>query len=563
MRLLWLAACGLAAGLLFHFAFAARYPLDLFGDRPRQSIGTLTRYSNEGAYWYIGGMAALFGVYALGFSLGLQGSAHLSPAQRRWTLALLAAGGAAFSLILLPMYPVDASDVYDYIARGRMSAVYGLNPLQDVPDQIKTDPFYRFASWRKTPSAYGPAWEIAAHALSALTSSASPNGQVIAYKLLAVAGYGLTALFIALTLRQIAPRRLLLGLYLFMWNPLVLYMTAGTGHNDTLMTACIAFALYSLSRRRLATATLGLALGALIKFIPALLVPLVVLAALQTLGLRRWLRYLAISALLGGLLTAVCYAPYWHGWDTLRAERRSVMFTASAAAVARQWLMPYLDGVTELRTPPRQTPNTNALLANGTLALFAFFYLSQLALLRRDRDPAAPMRIALRVMLFYVLVVSLWFHAWYAIWLLALAALLEDTPTRRLTVTFSYLVTWQAFLYNYIKIQTRSDQWLPWLDLVPVAIYIGFAWSYSVWHWVLRWHMRRRASPLDVEIGQRIMQARQAEELSLSQVSDELGIGYDELIQIEQGQRPLRIDQGRALAQRFGVSIEELLGTKA
>ena len=558
-----IAICGLVISLLFHFAFSSRYSLDQYGERHRQSIGNLTDYSNEGAYWYIGGMAALFTVYALGYrfiarSSGTPGSSH----QRR-RLALVIAGGIAFNLILLPMYPVDASDIYDYIIRGRMSAVYGLNPLKNAPDSIREDDFYLFSSWRHTPSAYGPAWESLAYGTSTLVSDSSHNQQVIVYKLIAVAGYGLTALFIGLTLRQIAPRRLPIGMYLFMWNPLVVYMTAGTGHNDALMTACMAFALCCLSHRWYVAATLGATVGALLKFIPALLIPMIALVALRELGRRRWLRYLLLSALLCGGLAVLLYAPYWHGWDTLRTSRRAEMYTGSVATVARQWLMPYLDGETDLTTLARYTPNTSAFLANGTLLLLGLFYLSQLIVLWREHDPTTPLRSVSRIILFYLLVASLWFHAWYVVWLMALVALLEDTPVRRLALTFSYLVTWQAFLYNYLIIQTRRDIWLPWLDLVPVAIYMGYAWGYVGWYQLNSWMRRLHVNPLDHAIGAQLRAAREDAGLSLSDLSDELAIRYDYLVQYEQGTRSLRLDDGRKLAQRLNVSLVDWLGVKA
>jgi hypothetical protein len=558
-----LAICGLVIGLSFHIAFASRYSLEQYGERHRQSIGTLTNFSNEGAYWFMGGMAVLFVAYALGYRLIARSSGSLSPSHWRRYLALIIIGGIAFNLVLLPMYPVDASDVYDNIIRGRMSALYGLNPLADVPNVISDDEFYLYASWRFTPSAYGPAWELLARGTSALMSGSSRDQQILAYKLVVVAGYGLTALFIGLILRQIAPRRLLTGAYLFMWNPLVLYMTAGTGHNDALMAACVAFALYCLSRRWYVAATLGATLGTLVKFIPALLIPIIAIMALRDLDMRRRVRYVLLSALLCGGLSIILYAPYWHGWETLRLSRRSIMYTGSVAAVARQWLMPYLDGISDLTKTGRHTPKTSAFLANGTLLVFGLFYLSQLIPLWRKRDPMTPLRVTTRIFMFYLLVVSLWFHAWYVIWLIALVALLEDTPIRRLVLVFSYLVTWQAFLVNYFTIQPRGGNRLPWLDLVPVAIYMGYAWSFTGWYQIDSWLRRLHANPLDRAVGAQLQAARENMGLTLSDVSDELAIRYDYLAQYEQGTRPIRLDDGRMLAQRLDMSLEDWLGMKA
>src|SRR6185436_714011 len=151
-----------------------------------------------------------------------------------------------FSLALLPMYTVDAADVYDYIIRGRMSSVYGLNPLHDPPNKVQEDPFFEFTGWKTVPSAYGPAWEALANVVTRLAGD-DPYANVIAFKLVSLAGYALTALLIALTLGVLAPRRRLLGVYLFAWNPLVIYISAGNAHHDTLMTACMMLSLYCLA----------------------------------------------------------------------------------------------------------------------------------------------------------------------------------------------------------------------------------------------------------------------------------------------------------------------------
>ncbi|PJF33807.1 MAG: hypothetical protein CUN49_17680, partial [Candidatus Thermofonsia Clade 1 bacterium] len=104
--------------------------------------------------------------------------------------------------ILLPVYPLDATDVYDYIIRARMTAFYGMNPLRDVPRQLPDDPFYRFVGWKDVPSAYGGAWEL----LAALVVQLAGDDQlvnVLAFKGLAVLGSLIGALGIYAALRRV------------------------------------------------------------------------------------------------------------------------------------------------------------------------------------------------------------------------------------------------------------------------------------------------------------------------------------------------------------------------
>ena len=139
----------------FWQAFTVRYSLATYGSLPNQSIATLNHMSAEGALLYIAAFVALFGLYALAMRRGLLGGTRL-----QWLLVIGFA--VIMNIALLRMDPTDAADIYDYIIRGRMSAVYGLNPLHDTPNAVSLDPFYPLVGWKNVASAYGPAWEVIA-----------------------------------------------------------------------------------------------------------------------------------------------------------------------------------------------------------------------------------------------------------------------------------------------------------------------------------------------------------------------------------------------------------------
>ncbi|MCS6871180.1 MAG: hypothetical protein NZ571_06955, partial [Anaerolineae bacterium] len=359
--------CTLAAQLLFYCNFTLRYSLATHLTKPFQTFATLSQFAPEGAWLYVLTFALTFALYWLGYRFG---AARLRKTRCLWLIVCLSALGHA---ILLPMYPLDAADVYDYIIRARMTAVYGMNPLRDVPRQLPDDPFYRFVGWKSVPSAYGGAWEL----LAALTTRIAGDdvlANVVAFKVLASMGSLIGALGVYAALRAVAPRRAISGTYLFALNPLLLYMTAGRAHNDSLMVACVAWAMAFLVHRWYVLSLLSLILGALIKFIPLMLAPVIVLAAWQQLRVWERLRVFALSAALGIALCIAAYAPFWFGIETLRVERRASMYSGSMPTIIRQLIAPILDGKNaESWVIP--TPNTNALLANSTLALFAACYL--------------------------------------------------------------------------------------------------------------------------------------------------------------------------------------------
>jgi DNA-binding XRE family transcriptional regulator len=539
---------GLTMTGLFYFAFTQRYGLAENVGKPRQTMATLSNMSAESALLYVAAFIALFGLYALVLRRGLR------PATR--TQWILVAGFAlVFNVALLPMYSVDAADIYDYIIRGRMSAIYGLNPMHDVPSQVSSDPFYRFAAWHDVSSAYGPAWESLASLTSRLAGD-DPIANVIAFKLLALAGYALTALLIGLTLRRLAPRRTLTGVVLFAWNPLVVFMTGGRGHNDLVMTACILFSVYCLARRWYVAATLGALVGALVKFIPILLIPIIGLVALRELRSAMRIRYVVVSAVLGAILLVTIYGPYWTGLDTLRIESRGSLFTGSVATLVRQVLSPTYDGKLD---EAANTPNTNALIQRVVLILFGVFYLSELDTLRRQREPIQPIRTAALILVFYLLVSCIWFQAWYVVWVVGLVALLDNTPLRRLVLIFSYFVTWESLLYNYVTLRPGGWMPIPWRDLIPVAAIMGPAWAYVGWFWVSTWLRRASRTPAGVAIGQRLRQAREDSRLTPSDLADELDLRTDDLIGYERGEKSMPLDTARALCQRLGLALTELI----
>jgi putative transcriptional regulator len=61
-------------------------------------------------------------------------------------------------------------------------------------------------------------------------------------------------------------------------------------------------------------------------------------------------------------------------------------------------------------------------------------------------------------------------------------------------------------------------------------------------------------------IHERIRELRKAERLSQAELGERVGIGRVGITKLEQGQRPISVEEAYALAQALSVSILELLG---
>ena len=471
-----LAGIGALMAALFYLVFGGRYSLFVQGPLAQQSLATINQNSLDSALWYIATFAVLFGLYALGY--------HWLKRQVGARLWLVIGGGALLlNIVLLPMLPFDAADIYDYIIRGRMTTFYGLNPMHDTPSQVPDDIAYPYAAWHDIGSSYGPLWETVASGLARLAGDNLVTN-VLVFKTVAALAELLTALLIGLTLRRIAPERALLGVYLFAWNPIVPFFAAGNGHNDFLMIALMLLSVYYLMQRWYSGAALAAVCGALVKFIPVLLLPFIVIVAWRELRGAARLRSLAAMFILSGLTVVVFYGRYGIGLDTLALDRRGHMFTGTVGTLIRQLLEPFIG------TDPSATLVSMAFwLLFGVIGLVVLIRFWRQSHTAANTEPLQPIRLALLLLLVYVLLIVTWFQGWYVLWPLSLAVLLPDTPLRRLTLLFTWLVTWQALLYNYVSL--RYDGWLPlpWRDLIPVAAVMGTAWLFTAW---LFWRQRQQ-----------------------------------------------------------------------
>ncbi len=270
------------------------------------------------------------------------------------------------------------------------------------------------------------------------------------------------------------------------------------------------------------------------------------------------IRYVVVSIIGCVLLIGALYGPYWTGPDSLlRITNRTRSFTASAATLARQILSPAIDGIS---SGDGETPKTDTLVQYAALGLFGLFYIAQLITVHRARDPMSPIRAITALLIFYLLVSATWFQPWYAIWVVSFAALLGNTPLRRLALYFSYFVTWQQFLYNYVMLRPGPDGWAPqpWRDLVPITVVIGSAWVYVGYWWVSTWLRGATSSPLTAAVGRRIRAARETIGLSESDLADELNLRADALTSYERGDLSIPLDTAQRICQRLGLSYGEL-----
>jgi hypothetical protein len=460
-----------AVGLVVPYNFAR------LGLRPLLDIAKLTRGQPVAEAGFVLTFALLSGLYVV---LGLS--------------------ALAFNLLLLWLYPIGAADIFDNIVHARVTVVHGGNPFYDRPTLYShSDPVVDYAGWRDRPSAYGPLWEVLAASTLKLAGT-DLQVDVLAFKLLGIAFYFGCVGLIGLALQRVAPERALQGAILFAYNPLVLYETAGNGHNDIVMTFFILLAFVALIRRWYVLSGVVASVGMLVKFIPALLLPVIVIYTWRSLmGWRSRLAALSTMTILSLGLAAIAYAPFWRDTNVLGLKRKEGLFTTSLPAILEANLEP------RLGQQASEDRVTEGALGFMLLVVAVTGWHTWV-----DSGPAAPIpvrdrwqvpvKMATVVLLSYLLFACQWFQAWYGIWPLVLAALLPAGETGRLAVLLSYAALWKTIVFDFF---IDPGTYLPpriWRETWLAPATLGVAWAYALyclgqsgWGAVRRWQANHSA----------------------------------------------------------------------
>ncbi len=423
---------GLASVFLYWRGIAAAYPLVEGLRNPHTTWSSPPHASLRDGLAHAIVYVLMIACYCLALRWTLRLSLPASPS----LLAIIGGAWLVSSAVLLTAYPGQSHDIFDYIFRGRMLAKFGASPLTVTPYTYRDEPFYSYIGWGQWIDAYGPVWEYISGAV-ALSGDGTLASYVLRYRLLSVMLTGLCGALIYVLVRAEAPQYAPAALLAWSWNPLLLISTALAAHNDVLMIVFVLLGYRFFQRRRWIAGLLMLVLAAHVKITGLLLLPVMCVWLIRRNGWRPATRTMTVAFGLAAPLSWLLYKPLG-GWATLPQnlrERALLLYNSPAYVVYKElqkrWAWEEIDA------RHAATVGANLLFLLIALVLFAYLW-------RRDGDSQL-WGFSLAITMAYLLVGAYWFHGWYVLWALALAALL---PSSSFTQMIMPLYSLGALLSN-------------------------------------------------------------------------------------------------------------------
>ncbi|GAC1649296.1 MAG: polyprenol phosphomannose-dependent alpha 1,6 mannosyltransferase MptB [Herpetosiphon sp.] len=447
---------GLYGLLLQHYALLPLLP------HYRSSIGSVDQNWATSTLWLAFVGTLLYAAYGIGIRVCWR----ILPTRRAFLVVWV--GGVLAAVLLAFVYPVTSTDIFDYLFRGRLAAAYGGNPYVDLPNQYQADPLFSTLGWPNAPSAYGPLWELMSRSMAAL-AGASLLGNVALHKVLAVATYLACGATIYAMTKQAGRRAQLIGSFLWLWSPLTLWEIMAAGHNDGLLLLSVLLAVWAAERQSFRWAVLALTAGTLFKFLPIILLPLVVVYGMRRQ--RSWQKRIRLgveAVLIFAVCTLLAYAPYWTGLRTLDNIRvREGFVTSAPLAVVSYWLrdvapLALINRLLLVFHLPHPANGDDVIAAISRTAT-GFLFLGLLWQLFHVWRHWRPIWLAFfGLLLWYLVLGSQWFQPWYVLWLLGLIALRPEGRAVA-TITVWSLAGQSSYLLQYLlqpQLETRyGERW--------------------------------------------------------------------------------------------------------
>ncbi|HTQ97156.1 MAG TPA: glycosyltransferase 87 family protein [Candidatus Acidoferrum sp.] len=362
----------------------------------------------------------------------------------RATTILLVFAAIAFRAPLWPMEPTLSDDLQRYRWEGKVQAE-GFNPYAIAPNDPRLvglrDKYYEVMPGRELPAIYPPATEL----LFRATWKIFPGP--IAFKVPFAVADVLVLLLMAWMFRRAEDRNFRIAIYA--WNPLVIVEFAGSGHNDVLALLGIVGGL-ALMKKRPALASVPVALGAMAKVFPAVLVPVWIRRAGWPERKTGWW-----AAAFAGAAILLVLAPYWNALGMFRANLGYYEATWKNYHASLYTVVDWLTGGTT------KIPALLGVCASWGLA----FWLAW-----KKAEPAR----AAYLLIGTILAFGPNGYSWYFTWIVPLLCFFPNPAWLMLTVL--QFLSYNVLIGYGILAIFKFDPLLQWLVYAPFYVLLLVSW---------------------------------------------------------------------------------------
>lgn len=432
---------------LAYLHLSSSYPLaTLVAKNVVNDFARINNYSAAAMYDYLISLAVPLAAYYVAWKI-------LQKRLFEWRLVIIVLVFALlFAATLVIMYPIGATDMFDYVFYSRILVHYGQNPLSVPPINFRSDPFLRTVVWYKTPSPYGPLWILLTVPGSLFARNDLTLNLLMMHALPALF-FLASAIVIALILRHSDPAHLLGGTLLYAWNPLVLFEGPGNGHNGIIMMFFVLLAIYLLVRKKWIWVMPALLASVLIKYISAiLLLPFLIFCLRAQPDWRHRLRFLAITSAICLVIVAVVVAPFFSIPSGLLDEANWYSLLA-VPTLALHFLK---DAVGE--------KDAKTIIVAVSSILYLVLYILSLKFIPMEYKPRRLVLLSTWLTAAYLTLACVYFQPWFIKWLVALGVWANQKIVRRMIFAFtvsglaSYAVSfyWVWNWTNWTRAQTNS-----------------------------------------------------------------------------------------------------------
>jgi len=352
-----------------------------------------------------------------------------------------------FNLTLLFVWPIGSTDIFAYVCQGRVLSEHHLNPYIVAYNTLGNDHFYSVInnSGVAIPSIYGPFFVI----ITSLLTFIGGNNLIFTLFLFKFFFVVINLLCCYLIYKIFKNNK---AIYLYAFNPLILFEFSVNGHNDVLMIFFVLLSLYILLKKEnniktYSLSLLFLILSVLIKFISIIFIPLFLLIVLFRIkSTKRKIFFLLLSFLISALAVSVLYFPFLENPQTLsglisQISRYSPIFISPLISI----------NSILLRTLHVANYRSLGIVLSRLFFLLFYFLLIIKIFIKRSKIKMEDLikYFCVSLFVFYLLFFT-WFMPWYFIFLITLIILWRTISKNEKYINIIHYITLSGILYYII-----------------------------------------------------------------------------------------------------------------